>query len=291
MKEVRAPTGPAPRAVRSFAACLATVLELAVDEVPCPATGDPFVPWQQWLAQRGLGLVRAAEGAELNWAGPSIARIRALDVGDEPAVVRFGSPPGLLWDPLERVGAESEEVTEVFLVAAFDSAAPFVARSPPEAGVVETLVIAARPQEPAVVRLEAEALAGRGLAGDRYARGEGTFSNPAGSGYDLTLIAAEVLEELGLRPERARRNVVTRGVDLDALIGRRFRVGDVECYGQRRCEPCAHLQRLGPPGVLRALVHRGGLRADVLSSGTIRAGDPVRAGAVKESRELPIPRR
>jgi MOSC domain-containing protein YiiM len=75
----------------------------------------------------------------------------------------------------------------------------------------------------------------------------------------------------------ARRNVVTRGIDLDALIGRRFRVGEVECMGQRRCEPCAHLERLTAPGSLRALVHRGGLRADILGPGTIEVGAEVRA--------------
>jgi MOSC domain-containing protein YiiM len=81
--------------------------------------------------------------------------------------------------------------------------------------------------------------------------------------------------------EDARRNVVTRGVDLDALVGRRFRIGDVECFGQRLCEPCAHLERLtardGKPGTLRALVHRGGLRADVLGDGEIAVGDEVSA--------------
>ena len=56
-----------------------------------------------------------------------------------------------------------------------------------------------------------------------------------------------------------------------------FRVGEVECLGQRRCEPCAHLERLTRPGVLRGLVHRGGLRADVLSGGRIRTGDCVEA--------------
>jgi MOSC domain-containing protein YiiM len=69
---------------------------------------------------------------------------------------------------------------------------------------------------------------------------------------------------------------VVSGVALDALLGRRFRVGEVECLGQRRCEPCAHLQRLTRPGVLRALVHRGGLRADVVRGGEIRVGDAVR---------------
>ncbi len=93
---------------------------------------------------------------------------------------------------------------------------------------------------------------------------------------------AEALEDLAasgveLAPAEARRNLVVRGIALDALIGRRFRVGHVECFGQRRCEPCAHLERLTRPGVLRGLVPRGGLRADVLSSGEIRTGDRVEA--------------
>ena len=101
-------------------------------------------------------------------------------------------------------------------------------------------------------------------------------------GHDLTLIEAEALEELmlpegPLAPEAARRNVVTRGIDLNALVGKRFRIGDVDCLGQRLCEPCAHLERLTRPGTLRALVHRGGLRADVLTDGVIRLGDALHA--------------
>src|SRR5918993_1348554 len=128
----------------------------------------------------------------------------------------------------------------------------------------------------------AEPVEGRGLLGDRYERQAGTFSNPKGGGYDLTLVEAEALEELfakgvELSPIDARRNIVVRGIALHELIGRRFRVGEVECYGQRRCEPCSHLERLTQPGVLRGLVHRGGLRADVLSGGRIRTGDSVAA--------------
>jgi MOSC domain-containing protein YiiM len=128
----------------------------------------------------------------------------------------------------------------------------------------------------------AEAVEGHGLLGDRYERKAGTFSNPKAGGYDLTLVEAEALEELSakgveLAPIEARRNIVVRGIALDDLIGRRFRVGEVECYGQRRCEPCSHLEGLTQPGVLRGLVHRGGLRADVLSSGRIRPGDSVAA--------------
>ncbi len=73
----------------------------------------------------------------------------------------------------------------------------------------------------------------------------------------------------------ARRNVVTRGIDLNALVGRRFRVGNVECLGQRLCEPCAHLERLTTKGALRGLIHRGGLRADVLSDGDFKTGDLI----------------
>jgi MOSC domain-containing protein YiiM len=74
-----------------------------------------------------------------------------------------------------------------------------------------------------------------------------------------------------LLPIEARRNLLVRGIALDDLIGRRFRVGEVECYGQRRCEPCSHLEGLTRPGVLRGLVHRGGLRADILSGCSIRS--------------------
>jgi MOSC domain-containing protein YiiM len=132
----------------------------------------------------------------------------------------------------------------------------------------------------------ADARAGRGLAGDRYFDAAGTFSNVHARGHDLTLVAAEMLDAVEvaggpLTPEDARRNVVTRGIDLDALVGRRFRIGDVECFGQRLCEPCAHLERLaardGKPGTLRALIHRGGLRADIVCDGEIAVGDEVSA--------------
>ena len=73
-----------------------------------------------------------------------------------------------------------------------------------------------------------------------------------------------------------RRNVLTRGIDVNALVGRTFRIGDVLCRGRRLCEPCAHLDRLAGPGLLRPLIHRGGLRADVLTDGEIRLGAPVR---------------
>ena len=160
-------------------------------------------------------------------------------------------------------------------------------------GMVELIALAAKAERSMRAVSAAEAVEGRGLLGDRYERGAGTFSNPRGRGYDLTLVEAEALEELSakgveLAPIEARRNLVVRGIALDDLIGRRFRVGEVECFGQRRCEPCAHLERLTQPGVLRGLVHRGGLRADVLSDGEIRIGDRVEALPKGHPRPSPL---
>jgi MOSC domain-containing protein YiiM len=109
-----------------------------------------------------------------------------------------------------------------------------------------------------------------GVVGDRY-----------GEARDLTLIEAEALE--GLREEtgielsaaESRRQVLTRGIRLNDLVGERFTVGGVECMGQELCEPCNHLQGLTQEGVLRGLVHRGGLRADIVSGGRIAVGDEV----------------
>ena len=86
---------------------------------------------------------------------------------------------------------------------------------------------------------------------------------------------ADVLQEVGLTWEDDRRNIVTRGIDLNALVGRRFTVGGIECIGRRLAEPCAHLERLSRPGILRPLVHRGGLRTDIVADGTVRVGDGV----------------
>jgi MOSC domain-containing protein YiiM len=121
----------------------------------------------------------------------------------------------------------------------------------------------------------ARLVAGQGLEGDRYFLGKGSFSHWRGTGRALTLVEAEALEDVGLSFAAARRNVVTRGVDLNALVGVRFRVGEVECVGRRLCEPCRHLERLEGDGLMRSLAGRGGLRADVLGEGLVTVGDPV----------------
>jgi len=121
----------------------------------------------------------------------------------------------------------------------------------------------------------ARLVAGRGLQGDRYFLGKGSFSHWRGTGRALTLVEAEALEDAGLGFAESRRNVVTRGVDLNGLVGVRFRVGEVECMGRRLCEPCRHLEKLEGDGLMRSLAGRGGLRADVLSDGSIALGDAV----------------
>jgi MOSC domain-containing protein YiiM len=122
-----------------------------------------------------------------------------------------------------------------------------------------------------------QAVANGGLAGNRYFYTDG--DSPPGRA--LTLIAAEALEAfehetgIALTAAESRRNVLTRGVDVNTLVGRRFCIGDVECVGVELCEPCAHLQSLTKPGVLAGLVHRAGLNADIVTDGEIAVGDRV----------------
>ncbi|ELY99918.1 MOSC domain-containing protein [Natrialba chahannaoensis JCM 10990] len=125
-----------------------------------------------------------------------------------------------------------------------------------------------------------EAVAGRGLAGDRYYTAEGTFENCEGS--DLTLIERETLAaveqdyDIDLEPGVHRRNVTTADVALNHLVGNRFRVGNAVCEGIELCEPCSYLERhLEREGVRDALVHRGGLRARILESATLETGDQI----------------
>jgi MOSC domain-containing protein YiiM len=142
-------------------------------------------------------------------------------------------------------------------------------------GRVEGIYIAAEHGELPEPVQSVRALAGRGLAGNRY------FFDEAAPGRALTLIAAEAVEAMeqehgiSIEPRESRRNVVTRGIDVNALVGKRFRVGDVECRGIELCEPCADLQAMTKPGIIKGLTHRGGLNADIVSDGEIAVGDAV----------------
>ena len=143
------------------------------------------------------------------------------------------------------------------------------------AGRVEEINIGPRYQLPdPVERVRADA--GKGLVGNRY-----YFEDGAEPGRALTLIAAEALEAMAdehgveITAAESRRNVLTRGIDLNALVGKRFRVGAVECLGVELCEPCKSLEGMTRPGVIKGLTHRGGLNADIVSDGEIAVGDEV----------------
>ena len=116
----------------------------------------------------------------------------------------------------------------------------------------------------------AEAVAHRGIIGDRYYENIGTFSGaqPSGPGREITLIEAEVLAEVGIDGPTARRNLVTEGIALNDLVGKRFFVGDVELKGIRLCHPCAHLDELAGQSLVGRLTDKGGLRADLPSCPT-----------------------
>jgi MOSC domain-containing protein YiiM len=126
-----------------------------------------------------------------------------------------------------------------------------------------------------------EAVAGRGLVGDRYFLKEGTFSAKDGPDREVTLIEAEALEglareyEISLQPFQARRNLLTRGVPLNHLVGKTFTVGPVVLRGIRLCEPCGHLEKLTYSGVEKGLKHRGGLRAQIVTGGPLEVGAKV----------------
>jgi len=125
------------------------------------------------------------------------------------------------------------------------------------------------------------AIAGVGLEGDRYAAGAGQWSPNTKVDRHVTLIAGEEVDRLAdsfgifLEPGETRRNVTTRGIDVNALVGRRFRIGDVECEGTRLCEPCQYLTDLVGQPILEPLVHRAGLRARIHTGGEIAVGAEV----------------
>ncbi len=148
-------------------------------------------------------------------------------------------------------------------------------------GTIETIHIAETDGAPVQEIPSANLIAGVGIEGDRYAVKSGTFSNNPGD-HELTLVEAEVIESLAadhgikLAPGETRRNITTRGIRLNDLVGKRFRVGEAICEGTRLCEPCAYLEKkteIG--GLVRIMVGRGGLRALIVESGVVKPGDGI----------------
>ena len=146
---------------------------------------------------------------------------------------------------------------------------------------VKGIFVTTAASEPMIQLETARAIAGKGLEGDRYYLEAGFYSD-GNDGRQLTLIEQESLEVLrrdhgvALAPIECRRNLMTSGVRLNDLVGKRFRVGEVECEGIRLCPPCNHLEELTRPGMLKGLARTGGLRAHVLNDGQISVGDEVR---------------
>lgn len=285
MREVPIRDSGLPLETESFLACIASILELDVEDLPRPgADEDAAAPGtiSRWLGSLGLGVAPIREPASFSWPGPWIARLRAAPSGELRSVVMFGVPSGVIWDPADPdviPGPLGGTIAEGYLIASADIALamPPHLPTPATAGTVETICVAAAAGEPPRLLDAVRALPGRGLEGDRHVIGTGTF--PSGMpGSALTLIEAEVCDSFDppLLPDEHRRNLVTRGIDLNALVGRQFTIGDVHCEGMRLCEPCTVVDGYARRPVLRALVHRGGLRADILEEGEIRRGDPVR---------------
>lgn len=154
-------------------------------------------------------------------------------------------------------------------------------------GEVVSIHICANAGDPMSSPDEVFAEEGRGLEGDRYWAGSGTYSDKLGPQRQVTFIEEEAIVAIAhergvvIAPHEARRNVVTRGVPLNHLVGQRFRVGDAVFQGIMVCEPCNYLQQLTVKGVLSGLIHRGGLNAEVVGSAVIRVGDAIQISATR----------
>jgi MOSC domain-containing protein YiiM len=148
-------------------------------------------------------------------------------------------------------------------------------------GSVVTIHLVAEAGGAPVAVDEVKAVAGQGLEGDRYFSGMGTYSDKPEPKRHMTLIEEEAIEAvrrdyaIDLAPGQTRRNIMVRGVALNHLVDRTFTVGDATLRGIKLCEPCQHMEALSKPGARKALLHRGGLRCEIVEGGTIRVGDPV----------------
>jgi len=267
----------------AFAQVTAEAFNLPENAVPAPEGERLVALMNDWLATRNWRFAYVRDPQTFAWPGSWIAL--AADERSPTSwrpVLMFGDPSGPIHDPLGN--GEGPEIMHGLLPVPMDRRGwrrdfSIADRAQTQLGQVVALMIAPHGAADAIARTSVTARPG-GIDGDRYQDGTGTFStNPRRVGQDITLIEAEALDELkasglSIVPEEARRNVVTRGLDLDALIGKHFRIGEVRCFGQRRAEPCAHLERL-TPGTLRGLVHRGGIRADILDQGAISVGDEI----------------
>jgi MOSC domain-containing protein YiiM len=280
---------PAHVPASDLAECTERILGLPAGTFPGLSDARAVAGLGERLATRNMGLVRVADPAAFAWPGHWIAVVQAPD-RVRRAVVFFGVPSGPL-EERDAVIAVDATLVEGYVIAPLDLHEVHGDEAygrPDRVGTVVGLFTAPVREAPCEEHERRAVRAGRGLEGDRYAEGNGTFWHPERRGQDLTLIEAESLDDLSacgveLAMADARRNVVTRGIRLNALVGHRFTIGGVPCYGARLAEPCAHLERLTARGVLRGLVHRGGIRIDVLGDGELRVGDEIRVAPERRS--------
>lgn len=151
-------------------------------------------------------------------------------------------------------------------------------------GTVAAIFVAPSAEAPMKEIMTAELQAGLGIVGDRYHAGAGTWSKPGEEHIpkrQVTLIESEAIDaivrdyNIAFEASDSRRNILTRDVALNHLVGAEFTVGSVRLRGVKLCEPCAHLEKLAGQPIRKPLVHRGGLRCEILEGGTISVGDTV----------------
>lgn len=148
-------------------------------------------------------------------------------------------------------------------------------------GTVTGIYIAHQRGEPTISVKQAHAVPGMGIEGDRYYGRNDLPSRHAKPGRQITLIEIEAIESMQkedgipITPDQTRRNIITQGIALNALVDRKFYVGDVQLVGVRLCEPCQYLADRTDPRVVTSMSNRGGLRAEIISEGIIHINDTI----------------
>jgi MOSC domain-containing protein YiiM len=243
----------------------------------------------RWVAHAGeqlaacnLGILSVTDPAAFSWPGHWIAIVEQGDGARRP-VAMFGVPSGALNDE-GAATLSAGAIVEALVIVPLDLERPHglgAYGSDAREGTITGIYTAPSAGAACVAHESRSALLELGLEGDRYAVGSGTFSKPGRNGQAVTLIAEESIAQAqgngaDIDAATCRRNLITRGVELEPLIGHRFAIGEATFRATRLAEPCAHLERVTKPGVLRGMVHLGGIRADVIGAGEIRVGDALR---------------
>ncbi len=147
-------------------------------------------------------------------------------------------------------------------------------------GTVEGIYIASSRGADTLYMEHIHVVPGMGIEGDRYFDQSGAQGIHSVPGRELTLVEMEAIEAIcsegiAISPDKTRRNIVTRGIQLNDLVGRDFLVGEVRIHGVRLCEPCDYLAGRTDPRIKDSMTHRGGLRANILTEGTIHLHDLI----------------